>query len=89
MKWNPVGARVLIRPDEAQAQHTDAGIYLPENLREKPLSGTVVAVGNATSIVAVGNRVRYGSYTGTYLKLEDGIEYLIIKEDELLAWSTA
>lgn len=86
-KIQPLADRVLIEPLPAETK-TASGIILPDSAKEKPLEGTVIAVGNGTSespmTVKVGNKVLYGKYAGTELKLE-GNDYLIMKESDIFA----
>jgi chaperonin GroES len=67
---------------------TASGIIIPDNAKEKPQKGKVVAVGNGTKdekmTVSVGNIVLYGKYAGTDLKYE-GQDYLIMRESDILA----
>lgn len=88
----PLGDRVIVKAVE-QAEKTSGGIYLPDTAKEKPQQGMVVAVGGGRKNdkgevipmeVAVGNKVLYGKYSGTEVKI-DGEYYLIIKESEILA----
>lgn len=55
---------VLVKPEEA-VEVTAAGIYIPDNSKEKPLFGTVVSVGNTCKWVKEGDKVLYGKYAGT------------------------
>ncbi|MGB2117185.1 MAG: co-chaperone GroES [Flavobacteriaceae bacterium] len=83
----PLADRVLVEPVEAETK-TAAGIIIPDNAKEKPQKGKVVAVGNGTKdepiTVKVGDTVLYGKYSGTELKLE-GNDYLIMRESDILA----
>ena len=83
----PLADRVLIEPKEAETK-TASGIIIPDNAKEKPQKGNVVAVGTGTKdeplTVKVGNTVLYGKYAGTELKL-DGKDYLIMRESDILA----
>ena len=87
LQIKPLADRVLIEPVAAETQ-TASGIYIPDTAKEKPQKGTVVAVGKGTKdhdmTVKVGDTVLYGKYSGTELKL-DGGEYLIMREDDILA----
>ena len=91
-KLTPLGDRVLVERLEAEAV-TAGGIVLPDSAKEKPIQGRVVAVGQGRrkedgTVVAlelkVGDRILFGKYGGTDVKL-DGEEYLIMKEDDVLA----
>ena len=83
----PLADRVLIEPMQAETK-TASGIIIPDNAKEKPQRGKVVAVGNGTKdepmTVKVGNTVLYGKFAGTELKL-DGTDYLIMRESDILA----
>ena len=82
----PLADRVLIEPTPAE-EKTASGIIIPDTAKEKPLRGTVVAVGNGKKdepmTVNVGDKVLYGKYSGTELKFE-GKDFLIVKEGDLL-----
>lgn len=88
----PLGDRVIVKA-LPQEEKTKGGVILPDTAKEKPQQGEVVAVGpgrvtdKGTKVdmeVRVGDKVLYGKYSGTEVKLE-GEEYLIIKESEVLA----
>jgi len=83
----PLADRVLIEPLEAETT-TASGIIIPDNAKEKPQKGTVVAAGTGTKdeplTVKIGDAVLYGKYAGTELKL-DGKDYLIMRESDILA----
>ncbi|KXX67379.1 MULTISPECIES: co-chaperone GroES [Flammeovirga] len=83
----PLADRVLIEPAAAETQ-TASGLFIPDNAKEKPQRGTVVAVGNGTKdeplTVKVGDTVIYGKYSGTELNV-DGSDYLIMREADILA----
>ncbi|MCB9425733.1 MAG: co-chaperone GroES [Flavobacteriales bacterium] len=83
----PLSDRVLVEPVAAETQ-TASGLYIPDTAKEKPLKGTVVAIGNGKKdepmTVKVGDTVLYGKYSGTELKFE-GTDYLIMREDDILA----
>ena len=83
----PLADRVLIEPVEAETT-TAAGIIIPDNAKEKPKKGKVVAIGNGTKdepmTVKSGDTVLYGKYAGTELKFE-GKDYLIMRESDILA----
>ena len=83
----PLADRVLIEPSQAETK-TASGIIIPDNAKEKPQKGTVIAVGKGTKeepmTVKVGDAVLYGKYAGTELKLE-GKDYLIMRESDILA----
>tara|TARA_R110001583_G_scaffold70407_1_gene199147 strand:+ start:125 stop:400 length:276 start_codon:yes stop_codon:yes gene_type:complete len=83
----PLADRVLVEPKKAETK-TASGIIIPDNAKEKPQAGTVVAIGNGTKdeplTVKVGDTVLYGKYGGTELKLE-GKDYLMMRESDILA----
>ncbi|MDP5081768.1 MAG: co-chaperone GroES [Winogradskyella sp.] len=83
----PLADRVLVEPMEAETK-TASGIIIPDNAKEKPQRGTVVATGKGTKdepiTVKVGDTVLYGKYGGTELKLE-GKDYLMMRESDILA----
>ena len=89
MKLNikPLADRVLVEPIEAETK-TASGIIIPDNAKEKPQKGKVMAVGKGTKenpmTVKVGDSVLYGKYSGTELKVE-GKDYLIMSEKDILA----
>ncbi|MGB2152498.1 MAG: co-chaperone GroES [Flavobacteriaceae bacterium] len=83
----PLADRVLIEPAAAETQ-TSSGLYIPDTAKEKPQKGIVVAVGPGTKenpvTLVVGDTVLYGKYAGTELQ-HDGKDYLIMKENDILA----
>ena len=85
IKFKPLADRVLVQPAPAE-QKTSSGIIIPDTAKEKPLKGTVVAVGpgkkDDSMTVKVGDAVLYGQYSGTVLKIENG-EFLIMKESDI------
>ncbi len=87
MKIKPLADRVLIEPAPAETK-TVSGIIIPDSAKEKPLRGTVVAVGNGTKdeemILKEGDIVLYGKYAGTELEL-DNVKYLIMRQSDVLA----
>ena len=87
LKIKPLADRVLIEPMAAETK-TASGIIIPDNAKEKPQKGKVIAIGNGTKdekmTVNKGDTVLYGKYAGTELKL-DGQDYLIMRESDILA----
>ncbi len=87
LKIKPLSDRVVIEPAAAETQ-TASGIFIPDTAKEKPQKGKVIAVGNGKKdyamTVKIGDEVLYGKYAGTELKLE-GKDYLIMREDDILA----
>lgn len=83
----PLADRVLVEPAAAETK-TASGLIIPDNAKEKPQKGTIVAAGNGTKdeplTVKVGDTVLYGKYAGTELKFE-GKDYLIMRESDVLA----
>ncbi|WP_370899448.1 co-chaperone GroES [Chryseobacterium gossypii] len=86
VNFKPLADRVLVEPIAAETK-TASGIIIPDTAKEKPQEGTVVAVGpgkkDEPTTVKVGDKVLYGKYSGSELKLE-GKDYLIVKESDLL-----
>lgn len=87
MNIKPLADRVLIEPAPAETK-TIGGIIIPDTAKEKPLQGTVVAVGNGTKdeemVLNVGDTVLYGKYAGTELEYE-GKKYLIMRQSDVVA----
>ena len=83
----PLADRVVVEPSPAETK-TASGIIIPDSAKEKPQEGIVVAIGNGKKdeplTVKVGDKVLYGKYAGTELKLE-GKDYLIMREADILA----
>lgn len=79
----PLADRVVAVREQAQSQ-TASGIYLPDNSKEKPVLASIVAVGPDVKHLAVGDKIIYKEYSTTELKI-DGKEYLIVKEEDVLA----
>jgi chaperonin GroES len=79
----PLADRVVAVREEAQTK-TASGIYLPDNAKEKPVVAKVEAVGPDVKGIKVGDKIVYKEYSTTELKI-DGIEYLIVKEEDVLA----
>ena len=91
MKFRPLHDRLLLKRRE-QEEKTAGGIIIPDSAKEKPLEGEVVAIGKGRILpnghvqaldVKVGDRVLFGKYTGTEVKL-DGQDYLIVREEDLI-----
>lgn len=87
MSIKPLADRVLIEPAPAETK-TIGGIIIPDTAKEKPLQGTVVAVGKGTKdeemILSEGDVVLYGKYAGTELEFE-GKKYLIMRQSDVVA----
>ena len=92
MKIRPLHDRVIVLR-EGEEEKTKGGIIIPDTAKEKPIEGTVTAVG-AGKIgedgkkqpleVKKGDRVLFGKYAGTEIQI-DGVEHLIMREDEIIA----
>ena len=79
----PLADRVVaVREDVATK--TASGIYLPDNAKEKPVIANVTAVGPDVKTLKVGDKIIYKEYSTTELKI-NGTEYLIVKEEDVLA----
>lgn len=87
MNIKPLADRVLVKPAPAE-EKTLGGIIIPDTAKEKPLQGTVLAVGNGTKdeemILKSGDVVLYGKYSGTEVELENE-KYLIMRQSDVLA----
>lgn len=91
MKLTPLGDRVVLKQLEAE-ETTASGIVLPGQNKEKPQQAEIIAVGpggiidgkEITMQVSVGQKVIYSKYAGTEVKL-DGEEYIIVKQNDILA----
>lgn len=79
----PLGDRVVALR-EKPAQKTAGGLYLPDNTKEKPVTAKVIAVGPDVSAVREQDAIVYKEYSTTELKI-DGVEYIIVKEEDILA----
>jgi chaperonin GroES len=91
MKIRPLQDRVIVKRIEEQ-EKTKGGIIIPETAKEKPMEGKVIAVGKGKVLedgkihpldVKAGDRVLFGKYAGTEVKI-DGEEHLIMREDDIL-----
>ena len=92
MKARPLHDRLLVQRIEESAP-AKGGIIIPDTAKEKPQEGKVIAVGNGKVLengtklaldVKAGDKILFGKYSGTDIKI-DGEEYLILREDEVLA----
>ncbi|MBP5619151.1 MAG: co-chaperone GroES [Bacteroidaceae bacterium] len=87
MSIKPLGDRVLIEPAPAETK-TVGGIIIPDTAKEKPLQGTIVAVGSGTKdeemVLKEGDIVLYGKYAGTELEHE-GKKFLIMRQNDVVA----
>ncbi len=91
MKIRPLQDRILVRRVQEE-EKTKGGIIIPDTAKEKPIEAKVVAVGNGKLLdngtirkldVKEGDRVLFGKYSGTEVKI-DGEETLILREDDIL-----
>ncbi len=92
MKVKPLNDRVLVLRI-GEEEKTSGGIIIPDTAKEKPQEGKVIAVGpgkineegNKIALdVKAGDKVLFGKYSGTEIKI-DGVEHLIMREDDILA----
>ena len=92
MKIRPLHDRLLVRRIE-EKETVKGGIIIPDTAKEKPQEGEVIAAGNGKVLengtkvpldVKAGDKILFGKYSGTDIKI-DGQEYLILREDEVLA----
>ncbi|MFO0971060.1 MAG: co-chaperone GroES [Candidatus Saccharimonadales bacterium] len=79
----PLADRVVAQVEEAKSQ-TASGLYLPDSAKEKSKVAKVVATGSDVKTVKTNDRIVYKEYSTTEVKV-DGVEYLIIKEEDILA----
>lgn len=87
----PLGDRIVVKRDAA-VEKTPGGIIIPDNAKEKPVEGVVVAVGNGKSLqdgtrrlpdVKPGDHILFGKYAGTEVKVDD-VMHVILNEDDVL-----
>ncbi|MCG6923477.1 MAG: co-chaperone GroES [Acidobacteriota bacterium] len=88
----PLHDRLLVKRIE-ESETVKGGIIIPDTAKEKPQEGEVIAVGNGKTLdngtkvaldVKAGDKILFGKYSGTDIKI-DGEEYMILREDEVLA----
>ncbi len=91
MNIRPLQDRVIVKRVEEE-EKTKGGIIIPDSAKEKPVEGKVIAVGKGKVLedgsvraldIKKGDRVLFGKYAGTEVKL-DGVEHLIMREDDIL-----
>jgi chaperonin GroES len=91
MNIRPLHDRLIVKRFDEE-ERTKGGIIIPDNAKEKPQQGEVIAVGNGKVLedgkktpleVKKGDRVLFGKYSGTEIKI-DGVEYLMMREDDIL-----
>ena len=89
--FRPLQDRILVKRTAAE-EKSKGGIIIPDSAKEKPIEGEVIAVGNGkilddgktrTPEVKVGDKILFGKYSGTEIKIE-GDEHVILREDEVL-----
>ena len=80
---SPLADRVVATREAAETK-TSSGLYLPETAKEKPVAAVVQAVGPDVKHLKKGDRIVYKEYSTTELTV-DGTEYLIVKEEDILA----
>ncbi len=94
MKLKPRNDRVIVKPDEEQETSAGGIMLAPSASKDKPQQGTVLAVGEGKRNddgkaipmdIAVGDKVLYGKYAGTEVKLTGGEEVLVMREDDVMA----
>jgi chaperonin GroES len=92
MKIRPLHDRVLVKRLEVQEQTSVGGIIIPDTAKEKPQEGEVVAVGPGKTTedgnvqamnVKVGDKILFGKYAGTDVKIDE-VDYIIMREDDIL-----
>ena len=92
MKIRPLADRLVVKRVEQETK-TKGGIIIPDTAKEKPIEGLVVAIGSGKVQkngkvrpldVKTGDRVLFGKYSGTEIKL-DGVEHVLLTEDDVLA----
>jgi chaperonin GroES len=91
MKIKPLHDRILVKRLENE-EKTPSGIIIPDNAKEKPMEGKVIAVGNGKRLddgtvakleVKVGDTILFSKYSGSEVKI-DGEEHLVMREDDVL-----
>ncbi|MBP9128560.1 MAG: co-chaperone GroES [Elusimicrobia bacterium] len=91
VKIRPLGDRVLVKALEKDKQER-GGLIIPDTAKEKPQEGEIIAAGKGKTTddgklipieVKVGDKILYGKYSGTEIKI-DGDEYLIMHQDDIL-----
>ncbi|MDD2566450.1 MAG: co-chaperone GroES [Thiovulaceae bacterium] len=81
MNFKPLGKRVLVKRLEEENM-TSSGIIIPDNAKEKPSKGEVVAVSSEVTELSCGNTVVFGKYSGNEISL-DGVKYLVMDTDDI------
>ena len=92
LKLKPIGDRVIVQR-LGSAEKSKGGLYLPDSAQEKPQEGRVIAVGTGRTLkngkvvplsVKAGDRIIFGKYSGSEIKVDDK-EYVFLNEDDILA----
>ncbi len=92
MNIRPLYDRIVVKRIESDVEKTSGGLFIPDTAKEKPQEAEVVAVGKGKRMedgkivpmdVQAGDRILFGKYSGSEIKI-DGVEYLIMREDEVL-----
>ena len=92
LKLRPIGDRVIVQR-LGSVEKTKSGLYLPDAAQEKPQEGKVIAIGSGKTLkngkvvplsVKPGDRIIFGKYSGSEIKLDDK-EYVFLQEDDILA----
>ncbi|MGD9719241.1 MAG: co-chaperone GroES [Sulfurimonadaceae bacterium] len=81
MNFKPLGKRVLVKRLEEENM-TSSGIIIPDNAKEKPSKGEVVAISSEVTELSCGNTVVFGKYSGNEISL-DGVKYLVLDTDDI------
>jgi chaperonin GroES len=92
MKFRPLADRIVVKRTKEEDK-SKGGIIIPDTAKEKPVEGTIIAVGSGKILkdgkvrpldVKAGDRILFGKYSGTEVKI-DGEEHVLIREDDVLA----
>ena len=92
LKLKPIGDRIIAQRI-GSVEKTKSGLYLPDSAQEKPQEGKVIAVGSGKTLnsgkvvppaVKAGDRIIFGKYSGSEIKVDDK-EYVFLNEDDILA----
>lgn len=92
MNMRPLHDRVIVKRREEDTT-SPGGIVIPDTAAEKPIKGEVIAVGNGKLLdsgevrkldLKIGNQILFGKFSGTEVKV-DGVEYLVMREDDVMA----
>ena len=92
IRVRPLSDRILVKRSEDE-QTSPGGIVIPDTAKEKPIKGEVIAIGSGKLLdngesrplaVKVGDQVLFGKYAGSEIKI-DGTEYLVLREDDVIA----